>query len=67
LTDDEKRGALLFFGEARCSQCHNVSGQSNEMFSDFQDHVIGVPQLSPFVTLLATTDGVNAALFRLLA
>jgi cytochrome c peroxidase len=50
LTDDEKRGALLFFGEARCSQCHKVSGQSNEMFSDFQDHVIGVPQLSPFVT-----------------
>src|SRR5262245_38660746 len=38
LTDDEKRGALLFFGEGRCSQCHKVSGQSNEMFSDFQDH-----------------------------
>ena len=50
LTEDEKRGALIFFGEARCSQCHKVSGQSNEMFSDFQDHVIGVPQVSPFVT-----------------
>ena len=50
LTDDEKRGALLFFGEARCSQCHKVSGQSNEMFSDFEDHVIGVPQVSPIVT-----------------
>jgi cytochrome c peroxidase len=59
LTDDEKRGALLFFGEARCSQCHKVSGQSNEMFSDFQDHVIGVPQLSPFVTN-SSFDGLGA-------
>ncbi len=50
LTPDEKRGALLFFGAARCSQCHAVSGQSNEMFSDFQDHVIGVPQIAPRVT-----------------
>ena len=50
LTDDEKRGALLFFGEARCSECHKVSGQSNEMFSDFQSHVIGVPQIAPQVT-----------------
>jgi cytochrome c peroxidase len=50
LTDDEKRGALLFFGTARCSACHAVSGQSNEMFSDFQDHVIGVPQIAPQVT-----------------
>lgn len=50
LTDDEKRGALLFFGEARCSECHKVSGQSNEMFSDFQGHAIGVPQVSPSVT-----------------
>lgn len=50
LTDMEKRGALLFFGKARCVQCHKVSGQSNEMFSDFQDHVIGVPQISPRLT-----------------
>lgn len=50
LTDDEKRGALLFFGTARCSACHAVAGQSNEMFSDFQDHVIGVPQIAPQVT-----------------
>jgi cytochrome c peroxidase len=27
-----------------------VAGQSNEMFSDFQDHVIGVPQVAPAVT-----------------
>ena len=50
LTDDEKKGALLFFGEARCSQCHKVSGQSYEMFSDFEEHVIGIPQIAPRVT-----------------
>ncbi|MFN8497654.1 MAG: cytochrome c peroxidase [Anaerolineae bacterium] len=50
LTADEKRGALLFFGVARCVQCHAVSGRSNEMFSDFQDHVIGVPQIAPKAT-----------------
>jgi cytochrome c peroxidase len=47
LDDREKRGALLFFGELGCVSCHQVSGQSNEMFSDFQDHVIAVPQLVP--------------------
>lgn len=50
MTEDEKRGALLFFGAAKCVACHSVSGQSNEMFSDFQDHVIGVPQIAPRVT-----------------
>ena len=24
LTEDEKQGALLFFGKARCSMCHSV-------------------------------------------
>ena len=48
--EDEKRGALLFFGEAGCVQCHSVAGASNEMFSDFQDHVAGIPQLVPQVT-----------------
>jgi cytochrome c peroxidase len=50
LTEDEKRGALLFFGAANCVACHAVAGPSNEMFSDFQDHVIGVPQIAPLVT-----------------
>jgi cytochrome c peroxidase len=44
----EKRGALLFFGKANCVSCHGVSGRSNEMFSDFQEHVVGVPQIAPF-------------------
>jgi len=50
LTEAEKKGALLFFGEARCVVCHAVGGESNEMFSDFQDHVIGVPQVAPQLT-----------------
>jgi cytochrome c peroxidase len=47
MTDAEKRGALLFFGSAGCVACHAVSGSSNEMFSDFREHVIGVPQIVP--------------------
>jgi cytochrome c peroxidase len=48
LTDEQKRGGLLFFGKARCVECHQVSGASNEMFSDFTQHVIAVPQIAPF-------------------
>jgi cytochrome c peroxidase len=47
LTHDQKKGALLFFGSAGCAACHKVSGQSNEMFSDFSQHVIAVPQIAP--------------------
>jgi cytochrome c peroxidase len=46
----EKRGALLFFGKAGCVSCHSVSGGSNEMFTDFKQHAIAVPQLVPQVT-----------------
>jgi cytochrome c peroxidase len=59
LTEEEKKGALLFFGAARCWACHAVAGQSNEMFSDFQDHVIGVPQIAPQTTN-NTFDGPGA-------
>jgi cytochrome c peroxidase len=47
LTPAQKRGAILFFGRARCVGCHAVSGRSNEMFSDFQEHVAGTPQVVP--------------------
>jgi cytochrome c peroxidase len=47
MTLKEKEGALLFFGRAGCVECHAVAGQSNEMFSDFQMHVVGVPQIAP--------------------
>ncbi len=50
MTDAQKRGALLFFGEAGCVRYHSVAGESNEMFSDFREHVIGVPQIAPLVT-----------------
>jgi cytochrome c peroxidase len=48
MDDQQKRGALLFFGKAKCVQCHAVAGRSNEMFSDFQNYVLGVPQIAPF-------------------
>ncbi|HKB83437.1 MAG TPA: cytochrome c peroxidase, partial [Burkholderiales bacterium] len=53
MTASEKRGALLFFGKAKCVQCHAVSGRtavgaSNEMFTDFEERVVGVPQIAPF-------------------
>jgi cytochrome c peroxidase len=47
MTAAQKRGALLFFGRAACVDCHAVAGHSNEMFSDFGEHAIGVPQIAP--------------------
>ena len=47
MSDAEKRGALVFFGEGKCITCHATSGRSNEMFSDFENHVAGIPQLAP--------------------
>jgi cytochrome c peroxidase len=48
MSTPEKRGALLFFGKAGCVTCHAVAGESNEMFSDFRNHVVGAPQIAPF-------------------
>ena len=42
LSDAAKRGALLFYGEAGCAQCH-----SGNLLTDQQFHNIGVPQLGP--------------------
>ena len=47
MTAAEKRGALVFFGEGKCITCHSTKGASNEMFSDFENHVAGIPQLAP--------------------
>lgn len=47
MTIKEKKGALLFFGSAGCVHCHAVSGRANEMFSDFEMHVVAVPQIAP--------------------
>lgn len=47
MTDQQKRGALTFLTTGKCWQCHTAKGRSNEMFSDFQNHVIAVPQVVP--------------------
>jgi cytochrome c peroxidase len=47
MTDSQKRGAILFFGQANCVACHRTSGFANEMFSDFANHRLAVPQLAP--------------------
>jgi cytochrome c peroxidase len=48
MTLSQKKGAVEFFGKARCVVCHAVAGRSNEMFSDFKNHVAGVPQIAPY-------------------
>ena len=60
LTASEKEGAVLFFGKAGCVTCHAVSGQSNEMFSDFRQHVAGIPQIMPsFSNMVFDGPGAN--------
>jgi cytochrome c peroxidase len=60
MTPSQKAGAALFFGKAGCVQCHAVSGQANEMFSDFRQHVAGVPQIAPsFANVTFDGSGAN--------
>lgn len=42
LSEDQKRGADLFAGRARCADCH-----SGPLLSDFRHHSIATPQLGP--------------------
>lgn len=42
LADDEKLGALVFFGDGGCAQCH-----SGALLSDQETHVTAVAQLGP--------------------
>ncbi|MDJ0973908.1 MAG: cytochrome c peroxidase [Planctomycetota bacterium] len=42
LSPAAKRGAILFFGEARCGECHN-----GPMLSDFEHYAIAAPQVGP--------------------
>lgn len=42
LSKDAKEGALLFYGRARCSECH-----SGKLMTDQKFYNIGVPQLGP--------------------
>ena len=51
LSVDAKRGALLFFGKARCSQCHNGPRLGGENFAS-----VGAPQLGPGTGASAPLD-----------
>src|SRR5205085_11712530 len=51
LTDEEKRGALLFFGKATCSSCHSGALLGGTNFAN-----IGVPQIGPGVGKAAPLD-----------
>ncbi|MDJ0973155.1 MAG: cytochrome c peroxidase [Planctomycetota bacterium] len=42
LTDDAKRGAILYFGRADCARCHGGPELTDNRF-----HSIGVPQVGP--------------------
>lgn len=42
LSEQEKRGAILFFGEAGCAGCHG-----GPLLSDFEFHNRAIPQLGP--------------------
>lgn len=42
ISEAAKRGAELFYDGDRCSSCH-----VGDLFSDFQNHNIGVPQIGP--------------------
>ncbi len=42
MSDAAKRGALTFFTTGKCSSCH-----SGDLFSDFENYNIGVPQVGP--------------------
>lgn len=51
LTEEEKRGALLFFGNGRCSSCHSGALLGGQQFAN-----IGAPQLGPGVGAAAPRD-----------
>jgi cytochrome c peroxidase len=51
MTVEAKRGGVLFFGQARCSQCHNGPFLGGREFSNS-----GVPQVGPGVGLAVPLD-----------
>jgi len=42
LSEEAKRGAILFFGEAGCARCH-----AGPLLTDQEHHVLAVPQIGP--------------------
>lgn len=55
MTDQEKRGAILFFEEANCASCHNGPGLNNMEF-----HAIGMKDLYDCPEEVFKTDETNA-------
>jgi cytochrome c peroxidase len=51
MSAEEKRGALLFFGKARCSQCHSGPLLGGQSFAN-----VGAPQIGPGVGSAAPLD-----------
>lgn len=51
LTDEEKRGGILFFGKAQCGSCHFGALLGGTQFAN-----IGVPQFGPGVGAAAPLD-----------
>jgi cytochrome c peroxidase len=51
MSAEEKRGALLFFGKARCSQCHSGPLLGGQSFAN-----VAVPQIGPGVGSAAPLD-----------
>jgi cytochrome c peroxidase len=51
MSTEEKRGALLFFGKARCSSCHSGPLLGGQSFAN-----VGAPQIGPGVGAAAPLD-----------
>jgi cytochrome c peroxidase len=51
LNKAQKRGALLFYGKARCYECH-----SGSLLTDMKYHNIAAPQIGPGVGEVAPLD-----------
>jgi cytochrome c peroxidase len=51
LTDEQKRGALLFFGKAQCVSCHSGALLGGQQFAN-----IGIPQFGPGAGAAAPLD-----------
>lgn len=51
LNTAQKRGTLVFYGKARCYECH-----SGNLLTDMKYHNIGAPQIGPGVPAVAPLD-----------
>lgn len=59
LTDSQKEGALVFYGQGRCAACH-----SGSLYSDFKFHSIGTPQGGLGMHMHQQDMGLGSVTFR---